>query len=101
MTLPWTAAFILAMAAAGTIAMVALPRGAAAILPIPQMSFSRLTLLDSVALEPVIFPDGKWVAYVSTVGGNADIYLQSTGGQTAIDSDQGLHGRRPDARVLA
>ena len=33
----------------------------------------------------MISPDGKWVVYVSNMSGNADIYLQSTAGQTTID----------------
>ncbi len=51
----------------------------------PRMTFSRLTLLDGVAREPMISPDGKWVVYVSDVSGNPDVYLQSTTGQTAIN----------------
>ena len=33
----------------------------------------------------MISPDGKWVVYVSNMSGNADIYLQSTAGQTTIN----------------
>jgi Tol biopolymer transport system component len=51
----------------------------------PRLTFSRLTLLDGVAEQAMISPDGKWVAYVSDASGNPDIYLQSTTGQTAIN----------------
>jgi serine/threonine protein kinase len=64
---------------------------------LPQLSFSRLTLLEGVSSEPVISPDGKWVVYVSSVSGNQDIYLQSTTGQTAINltKDSPLADRTP------
>ena len=51
----------------------------------PRLTFSRLTLLDGVAQQPMISPDGKWVVYVSAISGNPDIYLQSTTGETAIN----------------
>src|SRR5947199_4225922 len=34
---------------------------------------------------PSISPDGKWVVYESNQAGNPDIYLQSVGGQNAIN----------------
>jgi Tol biopolymer transport system component len=77
----WAAALLLAVAAVAAMATVAWPRRAADQLPMPQLSFSRLTLLAGVANEPAISPDGKWVAYVN----NGDIYLQSTTGETAIN----------------
>ena len=51
----------------------------------PQAAFSRLTLLEGMAQDSHISPDGKWVVYVSGVSGNNDIYLQSTTGQTPIN----------------
>ena len=51
----------------------------------PSMAFSRLTLLEGVASDPMISPDGKWVAYSSPVSGNPEIYLQSATGQAAIN----------------
>ena len=33
----------------------------------PQLSFSRVSMLDGAASEPMISPDGKWVVYVSAV----------------------------------
>jgi Tol biopolymer transport system component len=51
----------------------------------PTMTFSRLTLLDGVTVDPVISPDGKWVAYAISVSANQEIYLQSATGQAAIN----------------
>ncbi len=51
----------------------------------PTMTFSRLTLLDGVTVDPVISPDGKWVVYAISVSGNQEIYLQSATGQAAIN----------------
>ncbi len=82
----WTLAAGLAVAALSGVAGVAWRGSSAAVVPAaPRMTFSRLTLLDGVAREPMISPDGKWVVYVSDVSGNPDIYLQSTTGQTAIN----------------
>lgn len=52
---------------------------------IPTMTFSRLTLLEGVASDSMVSPDGKWVVYVSNVSGNQDVYLQSASGQTPIN----------------
>ncbi len=82
----WTLAAGLAVAALSGVAGVAWRGSSAAVVPAaPRMTFSRLTLLDGVAREPMISPDGKWVVYVSDVSGNPDVYLQSTTGQTAIN----------------
>ena len=80
------AAAVLALAALAGLGWVAWSRPAATVAPpVPQMTFSRLTLLEGVTQEPHIAPDGKWVAYVNNTSGNQDIYLQSTTGQTAIN----------------
>ena len=82
----WTLAAGLAVAVLSGLAGVAWRGPSAAVAPsAPRMTFSRLTLLDGVAREPMISPDGKWVVYVSEVSGNSDIYLQSTTGETAIN----------------
>jgi serine/threonine protein kinase/Tol biopolymer transport system component len=82
----WTLAAGLAVAALSGLAGVAWRGSSAAVAPsAPRMTFSRLTLLDGAARQPMISPDGKWVAYVSDVSGNPDIYLQSTTGETAIN----------------
>jgi len=82
----WTLAAGLALAVLSGLAGVAWRGSSAAVVPsAPRMTFSRLTLLDGVAQQPMISPDGKWVVYVSDVSGNPDIYLQSTTGQTAIN----------------
>jgi serine/threonine protein kinase len=82
----WALAAGLALAALGGMAGVAWRGSSPSVAPTaPLMTFSRLTLLDGVAQQPMISPDGKWVAYVSDASGNPDIYLQSTTGQTAIN----------------
>jgi tricorn protease len=40
----------------------------------------RLTSTASVETEPRFSPDGKWVAYSATVGGNMDVYVVPTEG---------------------
>ena len=82
---PWMlAAGLVAVAAAGAVwvwwqGTAVQPGG------VPQLNYSRLTLLEGTSQEPHISPDGKWVVYVSAVSGNFDIYLQSTTGQTSIN----------------
>lgn len=53
--------------------------------PVLQATHTQLTQTAGVERFPNISPDGKWVVYVSAAAGNADIYLQSTTGQTAIN----------------
>jgi eukaryotic-like serine/threonine-protein kinase len=82
----WTLVAGLVVAVVSGLAGVAWRGSSAAVVPsAPRMTFSRLTLLDGVAQQPMISPDGKWVVYVSNVSGNPDIYLQSTTGETAIN----------------
>jgi Tol biopolymer transport system component len=47
--------------------------------------FRQLTTAAGVKQYPSLSPDGKWVVYEGTQSGNAAIYLQSVGGQNAID----------------
>ena len=49
------------------------------------LQHTRLTSASGVESMPALSPDGKWFVYVSTAAGNPDIYLQSVGGQTAIN----------------
>ncbi len=51
----------------------------------PSMTFSQLTLLEGAVADPMVSPDGKWVAYVSAASGDAEIYLQSIAGRTPIN----------------
>ena len=81
----WWAAIAAAIVAMLAVGWAATRQPAPAGAPTPQLTFSRLTLLEGIALDPMISPDGKWVVYVSAVSGNADVYLQSTTGQTAIN----------------
>jgi serine/threonine-protein kinase len=48
-------------------------------------TFARLTGDPGVEWFPSLSPDGKWLVYAGEAAGNRDIYLQSVGGQNAID----------------
>lgn len=48
-------------------------------------SFARLTGDAGVEWFPSLSPDGKWLVYAGDAAGNRDIYLQSVGGQNAIN----------------
>jgi eukaryotic-like serine/threonine-protein kinase len=48
-------------------------------------TFTQLTTLKGIEMFPTLSPDGKWFLYNSAISGNADIYLQSVGGQTPIN----------------
>ncbi|HEV8264884.1 MAG TPA: protein kinase, partial [Gemmatimonadales bacterium] len=48
-------------------------------------TFARLTGDPGVEWFPSLSPDGKWLVYGGEAAGNRDIYLQSVGGQNAID----------------
>ena len=48
-------------------------------------TFAQLTVQSGAEEFPSLSPDGKWIVYASAASGNADIYLQSVGGQTAIN----------------
>jgi len=50
-----------------------------------NMTFEQLTTQSGVKQYPSLSPDGKWVVYEGNQSGNADIYLQSVGGQTPIN----------------
>lgn len=85
-TSPWVLATGIALAAlAGLGWMWSRSSTTATSAAAPQLSFSRLTMVEGVAQDPHVSPDGKWVVYVSAVGGTNDIYLQSTTGQTSIN----------------
>jgi serine/threonine protein kinase len=93
-------AAVVAMAATvgGGLAWVAARSGlSTGEMPPTAASFHRLTLLEGVAQDSMISPDGKWVAYTSAVDGNRDIYLQSTTGQQAINltKDSAAHDYHP------
>jgi Tol biopolymer transport system component len=46
---------------------------------------AQLTSESGVEWFPSFSPDGKWIVYSGQQSGNRDIYLQSVGGQTAIN----------------
>jgi Tol biopolymer transport system component len=50
-----------------------------------NVSFEQLTTQSGVERYPSLSPDGKWVVYEGNQAGNADIYLQSVGGQNPIN----------------
>src|SRR5262249_53459937 len=49
------------------------------------VTFEQLTTQSGVKRFPSLSPDGKWVVYEGNQSGNADIYLQSVGGQNPIN----------------
>ena len=75
----------------------------------PQLSMQhrQLTSADSEELEPTLSHDGKWILYTSFESGNADIYLQSVGGQRPISltkdspADDGQAAFSPDGERIA
>jgi Tol biopolymer transport system component len=46
---------------------------------------AQLTVQSGPEHFPSLSPDGRWIVYTSGASGNLDIYLQSVGGQTAIN----------------
>jgi Tol biopolymer transport system component len=50
-----------------------------------NVTFDQLTTQSGVKRYPSLSPDGKWVVYEGNQEGNADIYLQSVGGQNPIN----------------
>jgi len=49
-------------------------------------AFTRVTSQAGMEVQPSLSPDGKWVVYSAPgPAGNADIFLQSVGGQNPID----------------
>ena len=51
-------------------------------------TFTQLTVQKGLEEFPSLSPDGKWMVYGGDAAGNFDIYLQSVGGQTAINLTQ-------------
>jgi serine/threonine protein kinase/Tol biopolymer transport system component len=51
--------------------------------------FSQLTFDRGDEIHPAISPDGKMVAFVKTVNGHRDIFLQRVDGRSAIDLTAG------------
>ena len=49
------------------------------------LQHTQLTSTPGLERDPALSPDGKWFLFVSDAAGNPDIYLQSVGGQTAIN----------------
>jgi Tol biopolymer transport system component len=50
-----------------------------------NFAFEQLTNQRGVEWYPSLTPDGKWFVYEGKAAGNADIYLQSVGGQNPIN----------------
>ena len=53
--------------------------------PPANATFAQLTFQAGLERQPSLSPDGKWIVYVAAPNGNADIMLQSVGGQVAIN----------------
>jgi serine/threonine protein kinase len=76
------------IAAAAAAAVIFRP-GATESAPVPLfLQHTRLTSASGFESDPALSPDGKWLLYVSSAAGNADIYMQSVSGQTAINLTQ-------------
>ena len=75
----------LIVAAAATYAWWRLPRSDAGALPGGSRVFTQLTKFAGREQFPSLSPDAKWVVYEGNQTGNADIYLQSVGGQNPIN----------------
>jgi protein kinase-like protein/WD40 repeat protein len=50
-----------------------------------EATFTQLTFQPGMERFPSLSPDGKWIVYSAAGEGDEDIYLQSVGGQNAID----------------
>ncbi|MBN2001188.1 PD40 domain-containing protein, partial [candidate division KSB1 bacterium] len=48
-----------------------------------NLDLKQITTHPDIDLCPRISPDGKWIAYVSRIPGNFDIYIQKTSGGRA------------------
>jgi Tol biopolymer transport system component/serine/threonine protein kinase len=53
--------------------------------PPPEARFTRLTSQPGMELFPSLSPDGTWIVYAAGATGDADIYLQSVGGDNPIN----------------
>ncbi len=53
--------------------------------PMGARTFTQLTRQQGREQFPSLSPDGKWIVYDGNQTGNSDIYLQSVGGQNAIN----------------
>jgi Tol biopolymer transport system component len=51
----------------------------------PAASFVRLTDLEGSETFPSLSPDGKFLLFVKSINGNADIYLQRVGGGNPVN----------------
>jgi serine/threonine protein kinase/Tol biopolymer transport system component len=99
-----------AMVVVGAIAAAAVmqlrTRSSAPLAP-PNGMHTRLTQTAGVEMYPSISPDGKWVVYTGGASGNADLYLQSTTGKTAINltsdspADDLMPAFSPDGEQIA
>jgi Tol biopolymer transport system component len=84
-SIPWRSmAILLALGSAAAFAWLRL-RSTDGPSALPERLFTQLTTQSAREQFPSISPDGKWIVYDGNQAGNSDIYLQSTGGQNAIN----------------
>lgn len=101
--LPWLAA---ALAASALVAVSWLHWGTASTSQLPAQ-FDPLTSGSAEETYPSLTPDGSQFIYTSRLKGNWDIYLQRTGGSTAVNltSESAAHDTQPalsrDGRRIA
>jgi Tol biopolymer transport system component len=86
----WLGAAALLLVAGAAVAYFLTMRDGPA--PAPSVRHVQITTAPGEESMPTLSPDGRWVAYVSAAAGNADIYLQSVGGQTPINLTQDSPG---------
>jgi Tol biopolymer transport system component len=83
---PWPlVAAGLAVAALAVAAAVFWPRGSSRQAAPLVAQHTQLTSTSGAEFQPSLSPDGKWFVFASEAAGNADVYLQSVGGQTALN----------------
>jgi eukaryotic-like serine/threonine-protein kinase len=103
----WSVAFVLGAALAAALFLVKEPGRAATRSDIPRVTFRQLTYLAGAEASPALAPDGESFAFVKSVGGQKDIFLQRVGGTNAVNLTSSCPGNdeepafSPDGKRIA